>query len=510
MAATKRLAINVVMNWAAMAVNMVVPFFLMPYVVKHLGKDGYGVWVLAVGVVGYLNLLDLGLRSAVIRFVSKAQAKGDLQDASHAINAALWVRLLIAVGVAFISVGLAAAVPYLFKTTPPPLMHAAQVTTLLCALGVAVSLVSGVFSAVLAAISRFDLLSFITMGQTILRAAGVLLILRSGRGLIPLAAWELTVLVLVGLATTLLAMNFFPHCRVRPGKPDMQVLRMIWSYSFTTFVFIIAVQIITNTDNIVIGAFLSVGAVAFYSIGGSLIGYAYQVSNALSGTFTPMASGIEASGNFEQLRTMLLRGTQATLGLALPIGVVLAVRGETFIDLWLGSQYGAISEKVLRILLISMYLGVANGTASSIMMAIERHKPVARLAVYEAVLNLGLSIALVKTIGIYGVAWGTSLSMIITHLSFWPRYINKVLEVKPSTYLLEGWGRVTLAVVPFAAVTIAVDHYSHPLHLITYFAQIAITLPVYALGIAVGFREEVKLVFSRWQLSRRPSVLQAS
>lgn len=501
MAGTRRLAINVSMNWAATAVNMVVPFFLTPFVVRHLGSTGYGVWILAVSTVAYLNLLDMGMRSAVIRFVSKAQAKGAMHEASSAIHAALWFRLIIASGVAVLSLALAAAVPHLFKI-PPVLMRAAQITTLLCALGVAVTLVSGVFGAVLAAISRFDLLSSITMGQTVTRAVGVLLILRSGGGLVPLACWELTTLVLVAIATTICAMWVFPHSRVRPGRPDTQILRMIWSYSFTTFIYIIAVQIITNTDNLVVGAFLSVGAVTFYAIGSSLIGYAYQVSSALSATFTPMASGFEASGRFEQLRTMLIRGTQATLGLALPICVALIFRGGTFIDLWMGPQYGVVSETVLRILMISMYLGIANGTAASIMMAIEKHKPAAQMAMVEAGLNLGLSIVLVKTIGIYGVAWGTSISMVIVHLVFWPRYVKKILQVPPMTFIWQGWGKITVCVIPFAAVSAWADHFWHPVHLIVFFAQIAVTLPVYGICVALMFRRECGSLFSRWRVSR--------
>ena len=502
MAGRKRFAINVAMNWAAMAVNMVVPFFLTPFVVRHLGSVGYGVWILAVSTVSYLSLLDLGLRSAVIRFVSKAQAKGELHEARRAIHAALWFRLIIASGVAVISLALAAAVPHMFKI-PPDLMRAAQITTLLCALGVAVTLVSGVFGAVLAAINRFDLLSYITMGQTLIRAGGVLLILHSGRGLIPLAGWELTVLTLVALATTVAALIVFPHSRVRPGRPDMSVLRMIWSYSFTTFVFMIAVQIITNTDNLVVGGFLSVSAVTFYAIGGSLVGYASQVSGALSSTFTPMASGLEASGRLDDLRTMLIRGTQATLGLALPISAALFFRGGTFIRLWMGVQYEQVSETVVRILMVSMFLGIADGTAGSIMMAIEKHKPVARWAVYEAVLNLGLSIVLVKTIGIYGVALGTSISMAFTHLAFWPRYINKVLHVRPRVYLWQGWGKITLCVLPFAAVCALADRYWHPVHLVAFFAQILITLPIYVLCVLAMFREESRTVVARLFASRR-------
>ena len=497
---TKRLARNVMMNWAAMAVNMAVPFFLTPFVVHHLGQAGYGVWIIAVSTVSYLNLLDLGLRSAVVRFVSQAQSKGELPRATAAIQAALWVRVLIAAGVSVLSLLLAYAMPHLFHL-PPELVHAGQVTTLLCALGVAVSLVAGVFGAVLTAINRFDLLSYITMGQTLTRAAGVLLILRSGRGLIPLAAWELTVMVLVGAAITVTALRCFPASRTRVQRPEMPLLRSIWTYSFTTFIFIIAVQIITNTDNLVVGAFRSVNDVTLYAIGGSLVGYAYQVSGALSGTFTPMASSLEATGRFDDLRTMLLRGTQATLALALPVAIGLATRGETFIRLWMGPQYGHSSETVLRILLLSMYFGVGNATAGAIMMAIDRHKPVARWAVYEAVLNLGLSIVLIQRIGFYGVAWGTTVSIILMHILFWPRYLKKVLQVRAGLYFWQGWGKITLCSLPFAAANFAAERYWHAEHLLSFFAQILGTLPVYAVCVALAFRQESRLALNRL---RRP------
>ncbi len=286
MAGTKRFAFNVMMNWVSMAVGMVVPFFLTPFVIRHLGPTAYGIWILAVSTVSYLNLLDMGLRSAVIRFVSKAQAQDKLDDARNVIGATLWFRLLIALGVAALSVALAVAFPHLFKV-PPDLQRAGQITVLLCALGVAITLISGVFGAVLAAIHRFDVLSSVTMVQTLTRAGGVILILRSGRGLIALAYWELTIITLAALLTVAAALKLFPAARVRVAKPKIETLKMIWAYSFITFVWIIAVQIIINTDNLVVGAFLSVGLVAFYSIGGSLTSYAGQVVYAMSTTFTP-------------------------------------------------------------------------------------------------------------------------------------------------------------------------------------------------------------------------------
>jgi O-antigen/teichoic acid export membrane protein len=502
MASKKRFAFNVLMNWIAMAVGMVVPFFLAPFVIRHLGTTAYGIWILAVSTVSYLNLLDLGLRSAVVRFVSKAQAQDNLAEATQVVGATLWIRSLLAAGVAVLSIALALAFPHLFKV-PTDLQRAAQITVLLCALGVAVTLVSGVFGAVLAAIHRFDLLSTVTMVQTLARAGGVILILRSGRGLVALAYWELAVVTLAGLTTVAIALKLFPACRVRVAKPKIDTLKMIWSYSFITFVWIIAVQIIINTDNLVVGAFLSVGLVAFYSIGGSLTSYSSQVVSAVSTTFTPLASNFEASGKSEELRKLLIRGTQATLALALPINLSLVFRGKTFIGLWMGPQYSEISGNVLQILMIAQYFSVATATCGAVMMAIGKHKPAAKWAVIEAAVNLGLSLILVKTVGIYGVAWGTSISNALVCTLFWPRYISKTLDIPIRTFLWEGWAKITLCTIPFAIVSALADRYLHPHSLVTFFSEILITLPVYAAFVLIVFREEVMSGFRMWQESRR-------
>jgi O-antigen/teichoic acid export membrane protein len=340
------------------------------------------------------------------------------------------------------------------------------------------------------------------MAQTSARAVGVLLLLRSGRGLIALAYWELTVILLAGLLTYALALKLFPASRTRVRRPETKTLRAIWSYSLTTFVFMIAVQLIVNTDSIVVGAFLSVGMVTFYSIGSSLVSYASQVSVAVSSTFIPMASNLDASGDLQGLQRMLLRGTQAMLGLVLPIALALIFRGRTFISLWMGPQYGEVSETVLRILMISLFFAMADATGGAIMMAIDKHKPVARWAVYEALLNLGLSILLVKTIGVYGVAWGTSLSMTFVHLAFWPRYVYKVLGLSPRTYIWEGWAKVSLCSLPFAVVCYLADRCWHPTNLAAFFAQILVTLPVYAICVLIRFRSEARSLFLKWQASR--------
>ena len=142
MPSSNKLAFNVVMNWAATGIGLLIPFFLTPFVVRSLGSEAYGVWILSASTVSYLNLLDLGMRSAVIRFVSKAKAEGASTEVRDVVGAALWFRLVVALVVAGISIALAISFPHLFQI-PPSLYRSSQVTVLLCALGVAVTLLTG-------------------------------------------------------------------------------------------------------------------------------------------------------------------------------------------------------------------------------------------------------------------------------------------------------------------------------------------------------------------------------
>lgn len=484
-----------------MAVGMVVPFFLTPIVVRTLGPTAYGVWILAVSTVAYLNLLDLGLRSAIIRFVSKADAQGLVAEARNAIAAALWFRLLVAGGVAVFSIALASVFPRFFHV-PPDLQRAAQITVLVCALGVAATLVSGVFGAVLAATNRFDILSCVDVFRVVARATGVILILKNGGGLVALAFCEFAVVSISGLGSCIMALKTFPPCRVRLGRPDVKTLRMIWSYSFAMFIIMIAGQVIFSTDNLVVGSFLSVGLVSFYSIGGSLMFYSSQVVTALSTTFIPLASGLDASGRKDDLQRLLLRGTQATLALVLPIGLTLLLRGKTFIGLWMGRQYSEVSGTILQILLITLFFMTANNTASNIMFGTGNQKAVAKWSTIEAVLNLTVSLILVKTIGIYGVAWGTSLTMSFVHLIFWPRYVHKIMGVPALKYVWDGWIKITLYSIPFAIATAFVEKHWFARSLPVFLLQILAVLPVYAICVGIFFRDETLNILRKWQASK--------
>src|SRR5262245_61339072 len=86
---------NVLSNWVSYAFGTVIAIFLSPYVVHRLGSTSYGVWTLVVSLVGYLGLLDFGVRGAVTRYIAKFHGQADNQSTSRLVSSALGIFALI-------------------------------------------------------------------------------------------------------------------------------------------------------------------------------------------------------------------------------------------------------------------------------------------------------------------------------------------------------------------------------------------------------------------------------
>jgi O-antigen/teichoic acid export membrane protein len=487
----RHIARNVIFSWVGTIALMAVGFFLSPFILHHLGNLDYGVWVMAISVVGYLGLLDFGLQSSVLRFVSKGHTQGDHQSSSRALSAVVWVRLQISALMLLLSFALAAVFPFLFKI-PAALASDARLSIVLIGFTAAISTSVGSVGAVLAALNRYDLTTYVAVAQNAIRVIGVVLVLRSGHGIVAIALCELVASISGNLLLVWMARGVYPELRIKLKKPDREILRQIWSYSSYSFLTMIAVQLVYQSDNLVVGAFVSASAVTFYAIANSLGRYVTQLIGAMANTFVPAASTFEAAGDNESLLRLYKNGTRLTIMISVPILITLIVRGSGFIGLWMGQQYAHSSGIVLIILSVGLLLAFANRTAGSIAFGIEKHKAVALWAVGEGVANLVLSVTLVHWYGIYGVALGTLIPSVIVHVIFWPRYISKLVGVSAFDVVWNVWAPIFLASVPFAIASYAIEVFFPARNLAIFFLQVIATLAFFFLPVAIVFRGFVR------------------
>jgi O-antigen/teichoic acid export membrane protein len=470
---------------------MAVAFFLSPFLVHRLGNVSYGVWVLAMSSVSYFGLLDLGLRNSVTMFVSKGHATGDHEGASEVLSAALWVRIQLGALVMLLCGGFAVIFPLMFKV-PPALASDARVVVLLMGLNFAIYMSIGVFGGVLSALNRYDLYTLVVLAQLTLRVIGIVWVLNTGYGIVAIACCELFSATVGNILFVYVARRIYPQLTIRLKRPKWEILKKIWSYSVYVFLVMVAIQLIYQTDNLVVGAFVSASAVTFYSIGNSLCRYTQQLIGAMTATFTPAASTYDATGDASSLRALYYNGTRATMAISLPILVTLIFRGDNFIGVWMGPQYSRTSGTVLAILATALLFALPNTPASSIAFGVEKHKKVAMWTVGEAIANLTLSISLALKFGLYGVAIGTLVPSLVVNLILWPRYVSHLVGIGYREVFLKVWGPVFLCAVPFSAASYAVNVFFPARNMIMFILQTVALLPIFALSVGWMFLDRIK------------------
>jgi O-antigen/teichoic acid export membrane protein len=471
----------VLSNWTGLLVASLISFFLSPFIVSRLGDSGYGVWTLMASLTGYLGLLDLGVRGAVTRYVAQLNAQSDHKEAGRIVSSAL--AIFGVVGLVIIVLVIVSASPIVSVFHIPEAYEAeAQAVLIVSGLGMALSLISGVFGGIVAGVQRFDWQNGIEITVAIFRALAIIIVLTRGYGLLGLAWVHLLFIVLSGLAYLAASSHLYRDLKVSLRGCAASKIRLILSFGTFILLLDLARQMILYTGSVVIGSFLPVAAVTLFVIASNLVIYARSLILGISTILLPRASATEAAGQQSELRRLLLRSARWATLIILPIVVTFYFRGETFIGLWMGPSYAQSSGGVLRILSLALGFMGSTHVGTAVMLGIGRHRALAPAVLIEAACNLALSICLVRQWGINGVAWGTTIPSLVVSLVFWPLYARRVLRIALVDFIRSAWLRPALAIVPFGLLTVAVARSWEATNLFFFFLQVATLLPLAALG----------------------------
>jgi O-antigen/teichoic acid export membrane protein len=472
---------NVLANWTGHVVGVAVGFFLSPLIVHHLGPSAYGVWTLVTALTAYLGLLDLGVRSAVTRYVARCEGEGNRETGTRVAATALTIFAVMA-GVAVVAatlLGLTA--PRVFHI-PPEYETPTLMVAVLAGATIGVALVSGALGGILAGLQRFDLLCVVDVAGTLLRAALVLGVIGAGGGLVALAAAQLTASAAAGGLTAWLGRRVYPELRLRPAWSRAHA-RLIVAYGGYAFVAQLASSVIDRAGVIVIGAFLPMTAVAVYGIAGGLIDYARALVGGIRVTLAPRASVMEGRGQADAVRALALQAVRYCTLLAMSIAAVLALRGATFIGLWMGPDYGAASGPVVAILAVRLLFLGATGAAANVLLGTSHERAVAGVVVAEAVVAVVTMALLVPPLGVAGAAWGTAAPTAAAAILAWPWLLRRALGVRVGRYLASGWGLPVAALLPLAGATWLVERWWPAPSLPVFAVQLALVAPVALAGV---------------------------
>ena len=399
---------NAILNLLGQAIPLAVAVVAMPLVIHGLGPERYGILAMAWVVLGYFGMFDLGLGRAATRFVATALGSGTVEK----VPLIAWTAVLVQTGLGLLGAAILAGVTPLLVgevlNIPARLVNEARFSFYVIALSLPVVLVSGSLRGVLEAAQRFDLVNAaavpLSAGNYLLPLIGVVL------------GWRLPAIVglLVGsrtlglIAFYLLCVHVFPSLRRLPRFHAAEAGVLLRFGGWVTVSSVVS-PILVYLDRFMIGALLSIAAVAYYAAPYEMVTRLLIVPASIAATLFPAFSSLEGERD-AQAPARLVAGSTKYLVLALaPAVVILLGFSGDLLHVWLGAEFARRSAVALQILAVGVLANSLAQVPFALIQGVARPDVTAKIHLAELPLQGILVWALVRWWGITGGALAWSL-----------------------------------------------------------------------------------------------------
>ena len=323
-----------------------------------------------------------------------------------------------------------------------------------------------------------------------------------GPGAVALA-WSLPLLPAGIAAAYLLRRELHRYGRTGPPGPPpawRQTFWQLWTYSLPRALASGFTITITWLDVLLVGRLASTTAAGVYGIASRLYVVGSYALQAVGVAAAPQFSELLAAGRSRELERVYQVGTCWTMALSWPFYAVMLVFPETMVRTLFGADY-ADGGRALAILGVAGLIDIGTGNSQALLLMSGYSKLYALNTGVALVLNVGLNLALIPSLGISGAAIAWAVSIATTNLAAVAecRLLLGMRPFGPGYRFAAGAALACFLALPAAVRLVAGT--GVPVFLVT----IAVALAVYV-SLLHRFRRVLDLPVLWWALrGRRPS-----
>jgi len=446
------IAANTVTNYLRYAVHIGLVVVLLPFTLLKLGTEAYGLWALAISLLGLFGFLDFGFSTSVVKYVAQYRGTGDddgLGRLSATLQTVFWsLGLVVAAGTTV----LAWRFTTWFDVAETVRADAGWVIFFL-GLRTALNFPFSFYRGVLFGYHRMALVNGFKMAELVVNGLATVWLLSSGYGLraLALATFAVSFVHYTGLAGYTLYAH--PTVRFRRRAVRRELLTEVTSFSFYAFLVNVGVLIITRTDLLVIKYYMPLSAIAVYTIGLKLCDYTTGFCKQFVNTLTPVVAELRGAEDGEALKAVYLKGTRFTLLIAIPIVLCLVWFAPAIIVRWIGPGFDE-AVPVARLLLMTSLVTLVQSVGSNVLAMTGRHRTTALATLGSACVNVALSMVLAVPLGLFGVALATLVTAAVVDLGITLPLALGHAGVDRRTFVTRA---LAPAVVPTVALVVALQ-----------------------------------------------------
>jgi O-antigen/teichoic acid export membrane protein len=392
----------------------------IPIALNYMGVEKYGVWVVILSIINYLNLANFGIPTAVTNLISQSN------DQNEKVGLLLkGFKILIIGCLIILSLGLLAFLAIINYTSwTRNLSTEIQTASILLVLFYILRIPFQVSSASFIANKKVYLTKIYDFLAVAITFLSLLLTIYLNQTLIFLSLISGILLLSLNILSLLHAVKVL-NVRNYTASITSVSSKDIYRPGLGLLAAGLGSLIVWNTDNIIISKFLGFEEVAAYSTAFRMFSFGYMSFGLIHALFIPYYGESYKNKSWERLQMLFninLLGLPLVAACVWLLGWLFA---KDIIFLWLGSDRLYAGSTLYFILGAYGLVLACAGVMFNLLTSLNLLKALFYLTVAEAVLNLCASVYLVKIFGYNGVAFGTLVGSIVVPLLCLPYLIQK-------------------------------------------------------------------------------------
>lgn len=397
---------NTIWNLAGSGLPFLLGAITIPYLIKHIGVEAFGILTLVWALIGYFSLFDFGLGRALTQQVASCLVQDDQHRVLQLVKSGLTFTAVTGLIGGFILVVLASPLGHSWLKVSAPLQADTVHCLLIAAFGIPLTTVTTGLRGVLEAYEDFKDINLL---RILLGAANFGLPAVSVMLMGPSLAWMVGSLVTARLIVLIAHIALVDRqlsnkwWRVKATSKDIKGLL---SFGVWMTVSNIISPLMVTADRFLISAVLGASAVAYYTVPSEILMRVLIIPASLSGALFPRLASKLTSDSAEA-RKIYCNSIKVVSAILFPICLVIAVGSYWGLLLWLGKDFAEKSWLIVSVLSFGILL---NGIAFIPFAAIQatgNAKITARLHLLELIIYIPLLYLFLHFLGVLGaaIAW---------------------------------------------------------------------------------------------------------
>lgn len=485
---------GIILSYINMIVSFISALVITPLMVKALGQSEYGLYQLIGSFAGYLSLIEFGIGTSNIRYLSKYNAENDQKGKENYLALALIIYSIIACIMMIVGAFMLFSIENIFSSSINGNdVIKAKIMFITLVAGMIFSTICAVFSAILTSYEEY----FIPKLVTVISALIKLIIMFFIVFICPSAVILTIVTVGAGIVG-----NIFNVCysvkkykvRIKLHYWDNNLFKEVMKFSMFNFMNTLMSQIYWKLDTMIIGSMMSTAMVAIYSIGMQLNTIILDLTTMVTTVTLPRITKLVFNNtNKRDLTMYMVKIGRIILILYGLISLGFFMFGKAFIRLWVGEEY-IISYYIASIFIIFAAIPRIQGVANDILKAKNMHGFLSITYVITGVINIVITIILLNSIGLIGAALGTAFSLVIGNIIIANIYYEKKVGIDVKLFFKESFKGIWKVIIISPIITLPLTFINTTSYLILFF-QCSIFSMVYIVNLFIfALNKEEKIM----------------